>query len=94
MTIAIAEVAIIRPMRAIPRLSPASILPVNGFTKATKMRRVRTTAICAITLLSYLIPKFIVTVSKKAIKIYKAAGYNEKIFKFIPNGDFFRYMMI
>ena len=39
-----------------------------------------------LSLLSYLIPKFIVTVSKKAKKIYKVAGYNKKIFKFIPNG--------
>jgi len=39
-----------------------------------------------LSLLSYLIPKFIITVSKKAKKIYKAAGYNKKIFKFIPNG--------
>jgi glycosyltransferase involved in cell wall biosynthesis len=39
-----------------------------------------------LSLLSYLIPKFIITVSKKAKKIYKVAGYNKKIFKFIPNG--------
>lgn len=39
-----------------------------------------------LSLLSYLIPKFIVTVSKKAKKIYEAVGYNKKIFKFIPNG--------
>ena len=37
-------------------------------------------------ILSYLIPKFIITVSKKAKKIYELEGYNEKIIKFIPNG--------
>ena len=36
--------------------------------------------------LSYSIPKFIVTVSKEAAKIYKIKGYNKKIFKYIPNG--------
>lgn len=39
-----------------------------------------------LSILSYLIPKFIVTVSKKAKKIYELTGYNKKIFKFIPNG--------
>mgnify|MGYP001062168790 FL=1 len=39
-----------------------------------------------LSILSYVIPKFIVTVSKKAKKIYEAVGYNKKIFKFIPNG--------
>ena len=36
--------------------------------------------------LSYSIPKIIITVSKKAKKIYEDVGYNKKIFKFIPNG--------
>ena len=39
-----------------------------------------------LSMLSYLIPKFIITVSKKAKKIYEIVGYNKKIFKFIPNG--------
>ena len=39
-----------------------------------------------LSLLSYSIPKIIITVSKKAEKIYKIAGYNKKIFKFVPNG--------
>ena len=39
-----------------------------------------------LSILSYLIPKFIVIVSKKAKKIYETAGYNKRIFKFIPNG--------
>jgi glycosyltransferase involved in cell wall biosynthesis len=39
-----------------------------------------------LSLLSYSIPKIIITVSKKAEKIYKFAGYNKKIFKFVPNG--------
>jgi len=39
-----------------------------------------------LSILSYLIPKFIITVSKKAKKIYEIVGYNRKIFKFIPNG--------
>jgi glycosyltransferase involved in cell wall biosynthesis len=39
-----------------------------------------------LSILSYLIPKFIIIVSKKAKKIYKIVGYNKKIFKFIPNG--------
>ena len=36
--------------------------------------------------LSYLIPKFILIVSRKAKKIYEIVGYNKRIFKFIPNG--------
>lgn len=36
--------------------------------------------------LSFLIPKFIVIVSKKAKKIYEIEGYDKKKFKFIPNG--------
>jgi len=36
--------------------------------------------------LSYLIPKFILIVSRKAKKIYEIVGYNKNIFKFIPNG--------
>ena len=39
-----------------------------------------------LSVLSYLIPKFIITVSKKAKKIYEKIGYNKKIIKFIPNG--------
>ena len=39
-----------------------------------------------LSILSYLIPKFIITVSKKAKKIYEKIGYNGKIIKFIPNG--------
>ena len=39
-----------------------------------------------LSMLSYLIPKFIITVSKKAKKIYEIVGYNKKIFKFISNG--------
>ena len=39
-----------------------------------------------LSLLSYLIPKFIVTVSKKAKKIYEITGYNKRLFKFIPYG--------
>ena len=39
-----------------------------------------------LTILSYLIPKFILSVSKKAKKIYEVKGYNKKILKFIPNG--------
>jgi len=36
--------------------------------------------------LSYLLPKLIVIVSKKAKKIYEIEGYDKKKFKFIPNG--------
>ena len=39
-----------------------------------------------LSILSYVIPKFIVIVSKKAKKIYEIAGYNKRLFKFIPNG--------
>ena len=39
-----------------------------------------------LSILSYFIPKFIITVSKKAKKIYEKIGYNGKIIKFIPNG--------
>ena len=39
-----------------------------------------------LSILSYLIPKFILIVSKKAKKIYEVIGYNKRIFKFIPNG--------
>ena len=39
-----------------------------------------------LSILSNSIPKSIVTVSKKAKKIYELAGYNKKIFKTIPNG--------
>lgn len=36
--------------------------------------------------LSHIIPKNIITVSKKAKKIYEITGYKKKIIKFIPNG--------
>jgi glycosyltransferase involved in cell wall biosynthesis len=39
-----------------------------------------------LSILSYSIPQFILTVSKKAKKIYEIVGYNKKIFQFIPNG--------
>jgi glycosyltransferase involved in cell wall biosynthesis len=39
-----------------------------------------------LSILSYLIPKSILTVSKNAETIFKLKGYNKKIFKFIPNG--------
>lgn len=39
-----------------------------------------------LSILSNSIPKSIVTVSKKAKKIYELAGYNKKLFKTIPNG--------
>ena len=39
-----------------------------------------------LSVLSYILPKFIIIVSKRAKKIYEKAGYNKKIFKFIPNG--------
>jgi glycosyltransferase involved in cell wall biosynthesis len=39
-----------------------------------------------LSILSYLIPKCIVFVSKKAEKIYEVVGYNKRIFKYIPNG--------
>jgi len=35
---------------------------------------------------SHFIPQFILTVSKRAKKIYEIVGYNKKIFQFIPNG--------
>ena len=37
-------------------------------------------------LLSYFVPRIIITVSKRAKKIYEIAGYNSKIIKYIPNG--------
>jgi len=36
--------------------------------------------------LSFLIPKFIIIVSKKAKKIYEVIGYDKKKLRFIPNG--------
>ncbi len=39
-----------------------------------------------LSILSYIIPKSIITVSRKAKKIYEKKGYNGKIIKFIPNG--------
>ena len=39
-----------------------------------------------LSILSYIIPKFILVVSKRAKKIYEIEGYNKKILKFIPNG--------
>ena len=38
-----------------------------------------------LSILSYIIPKSIITVSRKAKKIYEKKGYNGKIIKFIPN---------
>lgn len=39
-----------------------------------------------LSILSYVIPKLILVVSKRAKKIYEMEGYNKKILKFIPNG--------
>ena len=39
-----------------------------------------------LSLISFLVPKSIITVSKKAKIIYEKIGYNRKIIKFIPNG--------
>lgn len=39
-----------------------------------------------LSVLSYIIPKTIITVSKKAKKIYEIGGYKKNIIKFIPNG--------
>ena len=39
-----------------------------------------------LSIMSYFIPRVILTVSKKAKKIYEKIGYNNKIIKFIPNG--------
>ena len=39
-----------------------------------------------LSILSYIIPKLILVVSKRAKKIYEMEGYNKKILKFIPNG--------
>ena len=39
-----------------------------------------------LSVMSYFIPRIIITVSKKAKKIYEKIGYNNKIIKFIPNG--------
>lgn len=39
-----------------------------------------------LSVLSYFLPKCIITVSRKAKKIYKLVGYNSKLMKFIPNG--------
>lgn len=39
-----------------------------------------------LSLFSYIVPKSIVTVSKRAKIIYQKIGYNKKIIKFIPNG--------
>ena len=36
--------------------------------------------------ISYFIPKCILVVAKNAQKVYKKVGYNNKIFKYIPNG--------
>lgn len=36
--------------------------------------------------LSYILPKSIVVVSKKALSLYKSKGYDKKKLKFIPNG--------
>ncbi len=47
-----------------------------------------------LSILSYIIPKCIVSVSKKAEKIYEVVGYNKKIFKFIPNGYDFSILKV
>lgn len=39
-----------------------------------------------LSILSYIIPKSILVVSRRAKKIYEMEGYNKKILKFIPNG--------
>jgi glycosyltransferase involved in cell wall biosynthesis len=39
-----------------------------------------------LSLISFLVPKSIITVSKRAKIIYEKIGYNRKIIKFIPNG--------
>ncbi len=39
-----------------------------------------------LSVLSYIVPQFILSVSKRANKIYINKGYNKKIFKFIANG--------
>ena len=39
-----------------------------------------------LSILSYFLPQKILTVSKKAKKIYEGVGYKRNIFKFIPNG--------
>ena len=39
-----------------------------------------------LSVLSHIIPKYILVVSKKARKIYEAEGYNKKKFIYIPNG--------
>ena len=44
--------------------------------------------------LSYIIPSSIIIVSKMAKKIYKNKGYDEKKFKFIPNGYDFSILKI
>ena len=36
--------------------------------------------------LSFLIPKYIIIVSKRARDVYKKEGYNKNIFQYIPNG--------
>jgi glycosyltransferase involved in cell wall biosynthesis len=47
-----------------------------------------------LSMLSYKVPKIIITVSKKAKKIYEISGYNKKIFKFIPNGYDFSILKV
>ena len=39
-----------------------------------------------LSLMSHFVPKLIITVSKKAKKIYEKIGYNKKLFEYIPNG--------
>ncbi len=39
-----------------------------------------------LSILSYILPKYILSVSRKANKIYINKGYNQNIFKFVPNG--------
>ena len=39
-----------------------------------------------LSILSYIVPKLILSVSKRSNKIYQNHGYNKQIFKYIPNG--------
>ena len=62
-----------------------------------EIRKAKLTTILIIkilSILSYKIPKIIITVSKKAKKIYEILGYNKKIFKFIPNGYDFSVLKV
>ena len=48
----------------------------------------------ALSILSYIVPQLILSVSKRANKIYINKGYNKKIFKFIPNGYDLNFLKI